>query len=124
MSPRGHSTTQVEDRPSDTGIAKLQGATYEDALEWMTQRLRLVAMIPSDAARAGALLPMYRELARLPQAERFRLTGARINAFYRLPRSLQDHLVSARMLAASLDPVLFTGDAHIVREVEGRGPRI
>ncbi|MGH2379310.1 MAG: hypothetical protein ACRDGT_12670, partial [Candidatus Limnocylindria bacterium] len=72
---------KVDERPVDAGLAGLKGKSDPEVLDWWKQRFELIAAIPTDVARAGALLPQMRELSHLAEPERRRLTRERMKAF-------------------------------------------
>src|SRR5438445_4531650 len=68
--------SKKDDRPVDQGLAALLGKSEAEAIEWWKKRLALIAAIPSEVARVGAVTPQLRELSRISDAEeRKRLTG-------------------------------------------------
>jgi hypothetical protein len=106
-----------EARPVDHGVVTLKGVNDADATEWWKKRLALLAGIPTDAARAGALLPQMRELAALPEADRKRLTRARMQAFVQAPGDQRQAIQSARQLANAIDPQLLSSDDAVVQQL-------
>jgi hypothetical protein len=115
---------KLDDRPFDAGLANVKGKSDAEILEWMKQRLVLVAAVPTDVARAGATLPMLREIAQLPVAERRRLTKLRVQAFQSLSADQQEKLVVARKLGNASDPQLLADDAAVIRELKGEVPGV
>ncbi len=115
---------KLDDRPFDAGLANVKGKSDAEILEWMKQRLVLVAAVPTDVARAGATLPMLREIALLPAAERRRLTKLRLQAFQSLSADQQEKLVVARKLGNASDPQLLADDAAVIRELKGEVPGV
>lgn len=115
---------KVEDRPVDAGLAGLKGKSDAEILEWMKQRQALTAAVPTDVARAGALLPMLRELSRLTPDERRRITKIRLQAFQQLPRDQQEKLVAARKLGNAADPDLLESDTAVIRGLKGELPGV
>jgi hypothetical protein len=113
---------KVEDRPLDAGLASLQGKDEGTATEWWKQRLTLIAAIPSDIARAGALVPQFRELFRFPETERRRLTKARLQAFTGLPGDQRQRILAARQLTYAIDGDLLKRDDALVRELAAEVP--
>src|SRR5688500_5879946 len=101
---------KMEDRPVDSGVAGVKSKSDAELLEWWKQRFTLLAGVPTDIARAGALLPQLRELSRLPDAERKRLTRERIKAFVSLTSDQQQKIMAARRLADANDPELGKSD--------------
>lgn len=114
---------KVEERPIDPGVVALKGKADAEAVEWWKGRFALLAGIPSDIARAGALLPQMRELAHLPEAERRRLTKARMQAFMAVPSDQRQRVLAARKLASAIDPELAQSDdqvtAALAEEIPG-----
>lgn len=115
---------KMEDRPVDSGIAGVKGKSDPELLEWMKQRLTLTAGVPTDVARAGAMLPMLREMARLSADERRRITKIRLQAFQQLPRDQQDKLLTARKLGNASDPDLIESDMAVIRGLKGEVPGV
>ncbi|MFN2520730.1 MAG: hypothetical protein ABR525_06775 [Candidatus Limnocylindria bacterium] len=111
-----------DDRPVDVGLAALKGKDEATATEWWKERLGLIAAIPSDTARVGALTPQLRELSRLTADERRRLTRARIAAFATLPQDQQAKITTARKTAYDVDRALLESDESLVQELRGSVP--
>ncbi|HEX4743863.1 MAG TPA: hypothetical protein VFW12_04250, partial [Candidatus Limnocylindria bacterium] len=73
---------KTDDRPVDVGLAALKGKDEPTLVEWWKTRFGMIAGIPQDIARVGALTPQLRELTRIAdEAERRKLTRARMIAF-------------------------------------------
>jgi hypothetical protein len=104
---------KMEDRPVDSGVAGAKAKSDAELTEWWKQRFALLAGVPTDIARAGALLPQLRELSRLPEADRKRLTRERIKAFVSLTSDQQQKILAARRLADAADPDLGKSDDAI-----------
>jgi hypothetical protein len=115
---------KIEDRPVDAGLAGLKGKSDAEILDWMKQRQTLTAAVPTDVARAGAMLPMLRELSRLTPDERRRITKIRLQAFQQLPRDQQEKLVTARKLGNASDPELLESDTAVIRGLKGEVPGV
>lgn len=103
-----------DDRPIDVGLAALGGKDEAAALEFWKKRFELVAAIPNDIARVGALTPQLRELTRLPDAERERLTRARMIAFSQLSMETRQRITDARKAAWDVDPEVLKKDQALV----------
>lgn len=110
---------KTDDRPLDVGLAALRGKDEASAIEWWKQRLALIAAIPVETARAGAMVPQIRELSRLPAAERRRLTKAQMQAFVQLPRDQQELILAARKTGRSIDPELLANDDAVLKALSG-----
>lgn len=108
---------KLEERPVDSGIAQLAGGDEAAAIEWWKQRFGLIAGIPTEIARAGALLPQMRQLSRLADGQRRQLTKARMRAFLALPMDQRQRIVSARKLAVATDPELVKSDDAVVAQL-------
>jgi hypothetical protein len=106
-----------DDRPIDAGLAALSGTDEAQAIEFWKKRLQLVAAIPNDIARVGALTPQLRELTRLPDTERERLTRARIVAFAQLPADVRDRISESRKAAWKVDPEVLQKDQTLVEKI-------
>ncbi len=105
-------------RPVDEGLAALHGKTEAEAIEWWKQRLTLIAAIPSDTARVGAVTPQLRELSRIEiPEERKRLTRARLIAFAQLSQDKRQLLTDARTRAWTIDPGVLESDQKLVEEL-------
>lgn len=113
---------KMEDRPVDAGLSSARTKTDAELLEWWKQRFALLAGVPTDIARAGALLPQLRELSRLPEAERKRLTRERIKAFVSLTSDQQQKIMAARRLADANDPDLGSSDDAIANPIASEIP--
>lgn len=110
---------KTDDRPLDVGLAALRGNDEASVIEWWKQRLALIAAIPVETARAGAMVPQIRELSRLPAAERRRLTKAQMQAFVQLPRDQQELILVARKTGRSIDPELLASDDAVLKALSG-----
>lgn len=110
---------KTDDRPLDVGLAALRGNDEASAIEWWKQRLALIAAIPVETARAGAMVPQIRELSRLPADERRRLTKAQMQAFVQLPRDQQELILAARKTGRSIDPELLANDDAVLKALSG-----
>lgn len=113
---------KMEDRPVDAGLAGVRSKSEPEILDWMKQRLTMTAAVPTDVARAGAMLPMLRELSRFTPDERRRLTKIRLQAFQQLPRDQQEKLMTASKLGNASDPDLLESDLAVVRGLKGEVP--
>ena len=105
-------------RPVDEGLAGLHGKTESELVEWWKQRFMLIADIPSDTARVGALTPQLRELSRITdQDERKRLTRARMIALPQLDAAKRERIADARKRAWDVDRGVLEADQKIVDEL-------
>jgi predicted component of type VI protein secretion system len=108
---------KIEARAIDAGLVALKSADDAAAVDWWKKRFALLAGIPTDAARAGALVPQFRQLAELPEAERRRLTRARMQAFLQAPGDQRQAIIAARQLASAIDPRVLASDDAVVQEL-------
>ncbi len=113
---------KLEARPVDSGLVAIKGGEEAAAVEWWKKRFALLAGIPTDAARAGALLPQLRELAALPESERRRLTRARMQAFLQAPGDQRQAVLAARKVANDIDPALLASDDAVVQQLVAEVP--
>lgn len=113
---------KLEERAVDAGLGPLKGKDDAALIEWWKQRFGLVAGIPTDVARAGALVPQMRELARLPDAERRRLTKTRMQAFMTVPTDQRQRVLAARKLAGAIDPELAKSDDQVTAALAAEIP--
>ena len=105
-------------RPVDQGLAALTGKSEGELIEWWKQRFMLIAAVPSDTARVGALTPQLRELSRIEsQDERRKLTRARIIAFSQLPQDKRQIITAARQKAWEIDRGVLEADQKLVEEL-------
>lgn len=105
-------------RHVDEGLAALHGKSEAEAIEWWKQRLTLIAAIPSDTARVGAVTPQLRELSRIEiPEERKRLTRARLIAMAQLSPDKRQLLIDARTRAWTIDPGVLESDQKLVEEL-------
>lgn len=111
-----------DDRPIDVGLAALGGVDEATAIEFWKKRFGLIAAIPSDLARVGALVPQLRELSRTAPAERRRLTKARMTAFLQLPAATQQLIAAARKAAFDVDRAVLDSDERIVQDLRAEVP--
>lgn len=113
---------KLEERAVDAGLAELKPGDDAAAVEWWKQRLSMTAAVPGEIARAGAWLPQLRQLSRLPEAERRRLTKARMQALLALPGDQRQRILAARTLAIASDPDLVKSDDALVQQLSGEVP--
>jgi hypothetical protein len=107
-----------DERPVDVGLAALLGKDEPSLVEWWKQRMGLIAAIPQDTARVGALTPQLRELSRVADlTERKKLTRARMVAFAQLPEDQKNVLRAARQRAWDVDRAVLEADQKIVDEL-------
>jgi len=107
-----------DDRPIDVGLAALSGNDEAAAIEFWKKRFGLIAAIPSDVARVGAMTPQLRELTRMAnEAERERLTRARIVAFAQLPPDVRQKIADARTAAWNIDRAVLEKDQALVDKI-------
>ncbi|HLZ47736.1 MAG TPA: hypothetical protein VKR80_03710 [Candidatus Limnocylindria bacterium] len=107
-----------DERPIDVGLAALSGNDDAAAVEFWKKRFQLIAAIPNDIARVGALTPQLRELTRISNdAERERLTRARILAFAQLPMDVRQKIVDARKAAWDVDRSVLERDQALVDKI-------
>jgi len=107
-----------DDRPVDAGLAAQFGKTEQEAIDFWKHRFGMIAAIPSDIARVGALTPQLRELVRIDsREERRRLTAARIKAFAQLPQDQRDRITKTRQAAYDVDRAVLEEDQKMVDEL-------
>jgi hypothetical protein len=107
-----------DERPVDVGLAALLGKDEPSLVEWWKQRMALIAAIPQDTARVGALTPQLRELSRVADlTERKKLTRARMVAFAQLPEDQKNVLRAARQRAWDVDRAVLEADQKLVDEL-------
>jgi hypothetical protein len=107
-----------DDRPIDVGLAALIGSDEAATTAFWKKRMELIAAIPSDIARVGAMTPQLRELTRIEnEAERERLTRARIVAFAQLPQEVRQRIAEARKAAWSVDKAVLEKDQALVDKI-------
>ncbi|HTJ60778.1 MAG TPA: hypothetical protein VL333_06255 [Candidatus Saccharimonadales bacterium] len=107
-----------DDRPIDVGLAALSGNDEAAAIAFWKKRFELIAAIPNDTARVGALTPQLRELTRVAsEAERERLTRARIVAFAQLPSDVRQKITDARKAAWNVDKGVLEKDQALVDKI-------
>jgi len=113
---------KIEVRPVDSGVAAVRGKDDQGAMAWWKERFGMIAAIPTEHARAGALLPQLRELSRLPEAERRRMTKIRMQAFLALPGDQRQLVMSARKLTYAFDPDLVKSDDELIKQLAPEVP--
>jgi len=107
-----------DERPVDAGLAALVGKSEQELIDFWKQRFGLIAAIPIDTARVGALTPQLRELVRITNLEeRKRLTAARMKAFAQLPGDLQERITKTRQAAYNIDRGVLEEDQRMVDEI-------
>lgn len=108
---------KIEARPVDSGLVGLKGLDDAAAVEWWKKRFALLAGIPTEVARAGALVPQFRQLAELGESDRKRLTRARMQAFLQVPGDQRQAILAARQLANAIDPKLLASDDAVAQQL-------
>lgn len=108
---------KTDDRPIDVGLAALKGKDEPALIEWWKARFGMIAAIPQDIARVGALTPQLRELTRIADDDRRKLTRARMIAFSQLPAEQQRLLMEARTKAFEVDRAVLEKDQKLVDEL-------
>ena len=108
---------KTDDRPIDVGLAALKGTDEPALIAWWKSRFDMIAAIPQDIARVGALTPQMRELTRIGDDDRRKLTRARMIAFSRLPADQQRLLREARTKAFEVDREVLEKDQRMVDEL-------
>ncbi len=109
---------KTDDRPVDVGLAALKGKDEPSLVEWWKARFGMIAAIPQELARVGALTPQLRELTRIADdAERRKLTRARMVAFAQLPAEQQRLVTEARKKAWEIDRVVLEKDQKMADEI-------
>jgi hypothetical protein len=107
-----------DDRPIDVGLAALNGNDEAAAIAFWKKRFELIAAIPNDIARVGALTPQLRELTRMAsEPERERLTRARIVAFAQLSTDVKQKIMDARKAAWNIDKGVLEKDQALVDKI-------
>ncbi|HAF11719.1 MAG TPA: hypothetical protein DCK98_16805 [Chloroflexi bacterium] len=107
-----------DDRPIDVGLAALTGSDEAAAIEFWKKRFELIAAIPSDVARVGAMTPQLRELTRMVnEVERERLTRARLIAFAQLSSDVQQKITASRKAAWDVDRSVLEKDQALVDKI-------
>jgi len=107
-----------DDRPIDVGLAALSGNDEAAAIAFWKKRFELIAAIPNDIARVGAMTPQLRELTRMAsETERERLTRARIVAFAQLPQDVRQKISDARKAAWNIDKGVLEKDQALVDKI-------
>ena len=107
-----------DDRPIDVGLAALSGNDEAAAIAFWKKRFELIAAIPNEIARVGALTPQLRELTRIDNdTERERLTRARLIAFGQLPADVRQRITEARTAAWNVDKTVLEKDQALVEKL-------
>jgi hypothetical protein len=107
-----------DDRPVDVGLAALIGNDDAAATAFWKKRMELIAAIPSDIARVGAMTPQLRELTRITNdAERERLTRTRMIAFAQLAPDIRQKVLDARAAAFKIDPEVLQKDQAMIDKI-------
>jgi hypothetical protein len=115
---RGIKMAKKDDRPIDAGLAALLGKSEQELIDFWKTRFGLIAAIPIDTARVGALTPQLRELVRIEnREERKRLTTARMKAFTQLPGDQQERITKTRQAAYDVDRGVLEEDQRMVDEI-------
>lgn len=109
---------KTDDRPVDVGLAALKGKDEPSLVAWWKTRFGMIAGIPQEIARVGALTPQLRELTRITdEAERRKLTRARMIAFTQIPAEQQRLVTEARKRAWEVDHAVLEKDQKMVDEI-------
>ncbi|HUG56497.1 MAG TPA: hypothetical protein VMJ92_05400 [Candidatus Limnocylindrales bacterium] len=104
-------------RPVDSGVAELVGKSESELVEFWKRRFEMLAAIPVESARVGALTPQIREVARQDDTERARLMKARLQAFAQLTGDQQGRIRAARRGAFEVDRELMSDDEKLIAEL-------
>ena len=113
---------KLEERSYDEGVAQARGKTEQELAEWWRQRVALLAAIPTDVARAGALVPQMRQLSLLPADERRRQIKARMTAVVAAPSDQRQRLFAGVKLASAIDPALVRSDQELAQQLVSEVP--
>lgn len=105
-----------DDRPLDEKLRALAGRPEEEAIAWWKQRFEQIASLPRPTARAGALVPEWRELAALPKAARLALTRARLLASMQLTPDQEHTVFEARDIGGRHAPEVAADDSAFIRD--------
>jgi hypothetical protein len=115
---RGIKMAKKDERPIDAGLAALLGKPEQELIDFWKRRFGMIASIPVDTARVGALTPQLRELVRIDnREERKRLTAARMKAFVQLPGDQQERISKTRKAAFDVDRGVLEEDQRMVDEL-------
>ena len=106
----------TERRPLDSILVAQAGKSEEEAVTWWKARMEQIANIPSPTARAGALVPEWRELATMPEAQRLTLTKARVLAVEQLTQEQRDRIFEARDIGTKQAPDAWAAESSFMRE--------
>jgi hypothetical protein len=106
----------TERRPLDSALSSLAGKSEDEAVAWWKMRMEQIANIPLPTARAGALVPEWRDLATMPEAQRLTLTRARILAVEQLTQEQRDRIFEARDIGTKQAPQAWTDEAAFMRD--------
>ncbi len=101
-------------RPLDHVLVSQLGKPEEELIAWWKQRFEQIAAIPLASARAGALVPVWRELATLSKADRLTLSRARVLAFTQLTPDQQARILEAREIGDLQVPEIAADDTTFV----------
>ncbi|OLC55241.1 MAG: hypothetical protein AUH85_09815 [Chloroflexi bacterium 13_1_40CM_4_68_4] len=106
----------TERRPLDSALATQVGKSEDEAVAWWKMRMEQIANIPSATARAGALVPEWRELATMPDVPRLALTRARILAVEQLTQEQRDRIFEGRDIGTKQAPQAWADEAAFMRD--------
>lgn len=106
----------TERRPLDHVLVSQVGKNEEEVVAWWKARLEQIAAIPSPTARAGAVVPEWRELATLAEAQRVALTRARLIASEQLSSEQQERIFEARRIGTEQAPQAAADDATFISD--------
>jgi hypothetical protein len=104
-------------RPADVTLREMVGKPESEVIAWWTTRWRQIAAIPVGTARAGAIIPMLREVSALSKDQRLAMTKSRVLGFVELDQQEKDKVFEARKLAARLAPELEQDDRQVMLEI-------
>ena len=113
---------KLEERAVDSGVAGARALDDTALVDWWKKRFAMIAGVPTEVARAGVLLPQMRQLSRLPEAERRKLTKARMQAFVSAPGDQRQLILSARRIAIATDPDLAASDDAVAQSLVSEVP--
>ncbi len=98
-------------RPLDHQLVAQVGKPEEEIVAWWKARFEQIAALPVATARAGALVPEWRELAMLPKPQRLALTRACVLGFMQLAPDQQGLIFEAREIAGRQLPDIAAADS-------------
>ncbi len=106
----------TERRALDHQLVAQVGKPEVELIAWWKARFEQIAALPMATARAGALVPGWRELQMLPRPQRIAVTRARMLAAMQLTPEQEERVFEARAIGARQVPDVARDDLEFITQ--------